>query len=175
LSEILNVLRLTIFIFAKNNMKKTNALRILDQHKIDYKTLEYKYDSDNLDVAKIAEDNGLLLEIIFKTLVLNGDKSGTIMAIIPGDRQLSLKKTAAASGNKKVEMAAVNDLENLTGYVRGGCSPIGTKKAYPVYLDLNAKVREKIFINAGTRGLLFSCAPNDLFKVCKVEWADLCE
>ena len=83
-------------------MKKTNALRILDHHKIEYETLEYSYDSENLDVAKIAADNGLLLKIIYKTLVLNGDKNGTIMAVIAGDRQLSLKKTALVSGNKKV-------------------------------------------------------------------------
>jgi Cys-tRNA(Pro)/Cys-tRNA(Cys) deacylase len=156
-------------------MKKTNALRILDSQGIKYETLEYTYDSENLDVAKIAADNGLLLEIIYKTLVLNGDKSGTIMSVIPGNRQLSLKKTASASGNKKVEIAAIKDLEKLTGYIRGGCSPIGTKKNLQVYLDINAQNCEKIFVNAGTRGLLFSCAPNDLFKVCKVEWADVCE
>jgi Cys-tRNA(Pro)/Cys-tRNA(Cys) deacylase len=156
-------------------MKKTNALRILDSQGIKYETLEYTYDSENLDVAKIAADNGLLLEIIYKTLVLNGDKSDTIMALIPGDRHLSLKKTAYASGNKKVEMAAIKDLEKLTGYIRGGCSPIGTKKSLQVYMDINAQNCEKIFVNAGTRGLLYSCAPSDLFKVCKVEWADICE
>ena len=156
-------------------MKKTNALRILDSQGINYETLEYSYESENLDVAKIAADNGLLLEIIYKTLVLNGDKTGTFMAVIPGDRQLSFKKTASVSGNKKVEMVAVKDLEKLTGYLRGGCSPVGTKKIFPLYLDKNAQNRDKIFVNAGTRGLLFSCDPNDLFKVCRMEWADVCD
>jgi len=154
-------------------MKKTNALRILDQHKIIYDTLEYKYDSENLDVAKIAADNNIALESIYKTLVLNGDNSGTIMAIIAGDCQLSLKKTATASGNKKVEMLAPNQLQAVTGYIRGGCSPVGTKKVFPVYLDLSAKNRDKIYVNAGTKGLLFYCDPNDLFKVCPLNWADL--
>jgi len=156
-------------------MKKTNALRILDQHKIEYETLEYKYDCENLDVAKIATDNGLILESVYKTLLIIGDKNGTMMAVIPGNRQLSLKKAAVASGNKKVEMAAISDLEKLTGYVRGGCSPIGTKKIFPVYLDVNAKNCDKIFVNAGSRVLLFSCAPMDLFKVCRLEWADICD
>ena len=156
-------------------MKKTNALRILDQQKIQYETLEYSYDSENLDVAKIASDNGIPLETIYKTLVLNGDKSGTIMALIAGDRQVSLKKVAMASANKKVEMAAVKDLQQLTGYVRGGCSPLGTKKAFPIYLDLSAQNRDKIYVNAGARGLLFSCTPQDLVTVCNAEWADISE
>jgi Cys-tRNA(Pro)/Cys-tRNA(Cys) deacylase len=156
-------------------MKKTNALRILEQQKIPYQTLEYSYDSENLDVAKIATDNGIALETIYKTLVLNGDKSGTIMAVIAGDRQVSLKKIATASGNKKVEMAAVKDLQQLTGYMRGGCSPVGTKKAFPVFFDISAQNRDEIYVNAGARGLLFSCAPKDLLFVCNAVWADISE
>jgi Cys-tRNA(Pro)/Cys-tRNA(Cys) deacylase len=156
-------------------MKKTNALRILDQQKIQYETLEYSYDSENLDVAKIASDNGIPLETIYKTLVLFGDKSGTIMAVVAGDRQVSLKKIATASGNKKVEMAAIKDLQQLTGYIRGGCSPIGTKKAFPVYFDNSAQRLDKIYVNAGARGLLFSCSPEDLLKVCNAVWADISE
>jgi Cys-tRNA(Pro)/Cys-tRNA(Cys) deacylase len=156
-------------------MKKTNALRILEQQKIPYQTLEYSYDSENLDVAKIATDNGIALETIYKTLVLNGDKSGTIMAVIAGDRQVSLKKIATASGNKKVEMVAIKDLQQLTGYMRGGCSPVGTKKAFPVFFDISAQNRDEIYVNAGARGLLFSCTPKDLLFVCNAVWADISE
>jgi Cys-tRNA(Pro)/Cys-tRNA(Cys) deacylase len=156
-------------------MKKTNALRILDQQKIPYETVEYVYDSENLDVAKIASDNGLVLEQIYKTLLLSGDKSGTIVALVAGNHNLSLKKMAAASGNKKVEMAAVKDLLQLTGYIRGGCSPVGMKKAYPVYLDKAAESEDSIFVNAGTRGLLFAISPNDLLKVCGAAYADICD
>ena len=156
-------------------MKKTNAVRILDQQKIAYDTVEYEYDSENLDLAKIAAENGFVLETIYKTLVLMGDKTGVLVAVVAGHHSLSLKKMAAVSGNKKVEMVAVKDIQNLTGYVRGGCSPIGMKKNFPVYLDETAKTMERIFVNAGVRGILFSCKPEDLLKVSRGEWADIAE
>lgn len=157
------------------NMKKTNALRILDQQKIAYSTVEYEYDSENLDVAKIASDNGLVLEEVYKTLVLIGDKTGVLVAVVAGHHSLSLKKIASVSGNKKVEMSAVKDLQSLTGYIRGGCSPIGMKKNYPVYIDETGRDLARIFVNAGIRGILFACAPNDLLTACKGEWADIAE
>jgi Cys-tRNA(Pro)/Cys-tRNA(Cys) deacylase len=156
-------------------MKKTNALRILDQQKIAYDTVEYEYDSENLDLAKIAAENGFVLETIYKTLVLTGDKTGVLVAVVAGHHSLSLKKMAAVSGNKKVEMVAVKDIQTLTGYIRGGCSPIGMKKNFPVYLDETAKTMERIFVNAGVRGILFSCKPEDLLKVGRGEWADIAE
>jgi len=156
-------------------MKKTNALRILDQQKIPYNTIEYVYESENLDLTKIASDNALVLQEVYKTLVLIGDKTGVLVAVVAGHHSLSLKKMAAVSGNKKVEMSAVKDLQNLTGYIRGGCSPIGMKKNYPVYIDETGKGLEHIFVNAGIRGILFSCTPDDLLMACKGEWANIAE
>lgn len=156
-------------------MKKTNALRLLDRQKIAYSTLEYNYDNDNLDVAKIASDNSIDLETIYKTLVLSGDKSGVIVALVAGNRNLSLKKLATVSANKKVDMVPIKKLQNLTGYIRGGCSPLGMKKAYPLYLDETAKSKNSIFVNAGAKGLLFSCCPLDLQQLTDALWADISE
>ncbi|GJM36033.1 MAG: Cys-tRNA(Pro)/Cys-tRNA(Cys) deacylase [Saprospiraceae bacterium] len=147
-------------------MKKTNAIRILDQLGIGYQTVAYTYDPDNLDVAHLAQENGLSLPQIFKTLVCKGDKTGPVVAVIAGDRQLDLKQLAKVSGNRKMAMVAVKELQPLTGYVRGGCSPIGMKKAYPVYLDAHANQHDLIYINAGQRGLLVGLHPDDLVRAC---------
>lgn len=154
-------------------MKKTNAIRLLQQKKITFDTIHYVYDSENLNVGKIAEENDLVLEQVYKTLVLQGDKTGVIVALVPGDQSLSLKKMAAVSKNKKVSMLAVKDLQKHTGYIRGGCSPIGMKKQYPVYISEAAKNLEKLYINAGTRGILVGVAPNDLYDLAQGEWAEI--
>lgn len=154
-------------------MKKTNAIRLLQQKKITFDAVNYVYDSENLNVSKIAEDNNLALEQIYKTLVLEGDKTGIIVALVAGNQSLSLKKIASISNNKKVAMLAVKDLQKHTGYVRGGCSPIGMKKQYPVYISEEAKNLEKLYINAGTRGILVGLAPNDLYDLAQAKWAEL--
>lgn len=154
-------------------MKKTNAIRLLQQKKIAFDTIHYVYDSENLNVGKIAEENDLVLEQVYKTLVLQGDKTGIIVALVAGDQSLSLKKMAAVSKNKKVAMLAVKDLQKHTGYIRGGCSPIGMKKQYPVYISEAAKKLEKLYINAGTRGILVGVAPNDLHHLAQGEWAEI--
>lgn len=154
-------------------MKKTNAIRLLQQKKISFDTVHYVYDSENLNVGKIAEENDLVLEQVYKTLVLEGDKTGIIVALVPGDQSLSLKKMATISKNKKVAMLAVKDLQKHTGYIRGGCSPIGMKKQYPVYISEAAKDLEKLYINAGTRGILVGVAPNDLYDLAQGEWAEI--
>ncbi len=150
-------------------MKKTNALRLLDQQNIDYQTVAYEYDPDNLDVAHLAEQNGLALPQIFKTLVCKGDKTGPVVAVIAGDRQLDLKQLAKASGNRKMALVPVKDLQSLTGYIRGGCSPIGMKKDYPVFVDRHALNHETIYINAGQRGLLVGLAPKELINTVSAE------
>lgn len=155
--------------------KKTNALRILEQQKIVYDTIEYSYDEENLNVAKIAEDNQLSLPQIYKTLVAEGDKTGLIVAVVAGDKSLSLKKIAAVSGNKKVWMLPVKDIQAHTGYIRGGCSPVGMKKHYPTYFDQTAKDCAKIYVNAGGRGTLFGCAPDALVQAAQGQWADIAE
>ena len=153
--------------------KKTNAIRLLEKHKIEYHTIEYQYDPENLDVAKIAEDNQLELAAVYKTLVIKGDKTGVWVAVVPGDKSLSLKAMAHASSNKKIAMVPVKEIQGLTGYIRGGCSPLGMKKAYPVVIDTNAQKLEKIFINAGQKGTLVGVKPNDLQEVSKAIWAEI--
>ena len=148
---------------------------MLDQMKIPYQTLEYTYDIENLEVAIIAKENGLEVETIYKTLVLVGDKTGILVAVIAGNHHLSLKKVAPISSNKKVEMAPVKDLQHLTGYVRGGCSPIGMKKQFPVFIDETAKTMEQIYVNAGIRGMLFACKPDDLLNACNGIYANIIE
>ncbi len=148
-------------------MKKTNALRLLDQKKIAYETLEYEYNEENLSVKKIAGDNFLKAENVFKTLVAKGDKNGVLIAVINGNQTLNLKSLAKVSGNKKIALIPVKELLNLTGYIRGGCSPIGMKKPFPVFLDESAADFETIYVNAGMRGILVNLAPLDLLKITK--------
>lgn len=143
-------------------MAKTNAVRILERAKVSYRLITYAYDTDDLNVAKIAEDNDLVLGQIFKTLVCKGAQTGPFICVIGGDEQLDLKQAAQLSGNKKVALVAVKDLLGLTGYIRGGCSPLGTKKELPVYLSKRALAYEEIIINAGKRGILFGANPKNL-------------
>lgn len=145
--------------------KKTNALRQLDARKVQYETVEYQYDAEDLSVEHIAAENGLLLERIFKTLVAKGDKNGVAVAIVPGHKNLDFKALARASGNKKMALIPVKDILALTGYIRGGCSPIGMKKDYPAYLDTSALAYDVIYVNAGQRGLLVGLSPEALRQI----------
>lgn len=155
--------------------KKTNALRLLDAQKAYYETVEYRYDTDDLSVEHIAEDNGLHLERIFKTLVAKGDKNGVAVAVVPGHKNLDLKALAKASGNKKMALAPVKDIQALTGYIRGGCSPIGMRKDYPVYLDTSALAYDVIYVNAGQRGLLVGLSPEALRRATKAVVENIAE
>ena len=151
-------------------MKKTNAARILDSQGVPYEIREYTVDED-LSASKVAQAIGLPLEQVFKTLVARGDKTGVLLACIPGSAELNLKALAKASGNKTVELAAVKDIQSLTGYVRGGVSPIGTKKAYPVFLDSSAVEWQAIAVSAGIRGCQLLLAPAELARVVNAEMA----
>ena len=133
-------------------MKKTNAARHLDDLKIDYKLVEYEIDESDLSAESVAKKVGVPSERVFKTLVARGDKTGILMTCIPGDAGLDLKAIATISGNKKVEMVHVKEIQQLTGYLRGGVSPIGTKKPYPIFLDRSAMRFPFISISAGVRG-----------------------
>lgn len=155
--------------------KKTNAIRLLEKHNKTYEIIEYQYDPENLDVAKIAADNQLELASIYKTLVLKGDKTGVWVAVVPGNKTLSLKAMAQASSNKKVAMVPVKEIQGLTGYIRGGCSPIGMKKAYPVVIDDSAQALDMVFVNAGQRGILFGVNPHDLQEVSQAVWGEISE
>ena len=146
-------------------MKKTNALRLLDQRKIIYETVEYEYNEENLSVKKMAGDNFFIADNVFKTLVARGDKNGVLIAVINGNQTLNLKSLAKVSGNKKIALIQVKELLNLTGYIRGGCSPIGMKKNYPVFIDQSTLEFNNIYINAGIRGILVKLNPSDLLKI----------
>ena len=141
---------------------KTNAARILDGLKIKYELKEYKVDESDLSAQHVADKIGMPHGQVFKTLVAKGDKTGVIMACIPGEGELDLKALAAASGNKKVEMVHLKEVLPLTGYVRGGVSPLGTKKRYPVYLDNSAKDWQVIAVSAGIRGCQIILSPVEL-------------
>ncbi|MBR1858683.1 MAG: Cys-tRNA(Pro) deacylase [Selenomonadaceae bacterium] len=154
-------------------LKKTNAARILDNLKISYEVKSYEVDEDDLSAVHVAETMGLDIATIFKTLVARGDKTGVIMAVINGADEVDLKALARASGNKNVEMVALKELQPLTGYIRGGCSPLGAKKNYPVYLDSKAMAQEKISISAGVRGEQIIIAPNDLVIAAQATVADI--
>ena len=157
----------------KKSGAKTNAARILDGLGISYELKEYPVDLDDLSAVHVAEMVGMPIEKVFKTLVARGDKTGVLMACIPGDGELDLKELAAVSGNKRVEMVHLNEVLGLTGYVRGGCSPLGAKKAYPVYLDVSAETQSKISISAGKRGEQIVLAPADLIRAANATVAKL--
>lgn len=150
-------------------MKKTNAARILDRLKIDYELIEYEVDESDLSAVHLADTAGIPIEKVFKTLVLEGDKNGHFICIIPGGEEIDLKKAAIASSNKKVALIKMKDLEPLTGYIRGGCSPLGMKKNFPVYIDESAFNHDLIFISAGIRGLQIRLSPDDLLRSCNGE------
>ena len=133
-------------------MTKTNAMRMLDKAKIPYKAMEYTYDDNDLSGVTIANSIGLDCKMVFKTLVAKGDKTGPIVMCIPVDKEIDLKKAASVTGNKKIEMIAVKDLLSLTGYIRGGCSPIGMKKKFPTFIDISCEDFEEITVSAGIKG-----------------------
>lgn len=146
---------------------KTIACRILDTLKIQYTLHEYDWDEEALDAVTVAEKVGISPSQIFKTLVLRGDKTGVVMACIPGDKELDLKAVANVSGNKKVEMVPVKDLQTLTGYIRGGVSPIGVKKKYPLYIDESIQGFNLVSISAGKRGVQIFINGIDLVGACE--------
>ncbi|GMU96605.1 Cys-tRNA(Pro) deacylase [Ignavibacterium album] len=154
-------------------MNKTNAIRILEAHKIEFDFAEYEVDENDLSGESVAEKIGASYEEVFKTLVAKGDKTGYCVFCIPVNYELDLKKAAKVSGNKSVELIKVKDLFPLTGYVRGGCSPIGMKKQYPTFIDETSQLFDRIFISAGVRGIQIHLNPNDLKNLLNAEFADL--
>lgn len=152
---------------------KTNAARILDRLKIEYSLVPYIVDPDNLAADHVAEQLGEPIEQVFKTLVLHGDKTGYLVCVVAGNREVNLKKAAMASGNKKVEMIPMKDLLPVTGYIRGGCTSIGMKKKFPTYVSDEAINFPFIYVSAGQRGLQIKLAPADLLKAADATLADI--
>lgn len=143
---------------------KTNAARILDGLHIEYTIREYEVDENDLSAENVAAKVGMPPAQVFKTLVARGDKTGILLVCIPGNAELDLKALAAFSSNKKVEMVPLKEVQPLTGYIRGGVSPIGTKKRYPVYLDASISDWPVISLSAGARGYQLLLAPDDLIR-----------
>ena len=143
-------------------IEKTNAARLLDRAKISYNLIPYEFDENDLAAQHVAESLGQPIERVFKTLVLHGDRTGYVVCVVPGNGEVDLKALAKLSGNKKVEMIAMKDLLSVTGYIRGGCSPVGMKKRFPTYFHSTALDFETIYVSAGVRGLQIEIAPDDL-------------
>ncbi len=154
-------------------MNKTNAMRMLDNAGIEYKALEYECDESDLSGTTVAAKVGLPPEMVFKTLTAKGDKTGLCVFCIPADKELDLKKAAKHSGNKRVELLPVKELLGATGYIRGGCSPVGMKKSYPTYFDETVILFEEITISAGVRGCQLLLNAERLMEFLKAPCYDL--
>lgn len=156
-----------------SGINKTNAARLLDKAKIAYELVPYTVDENNLAADHVAEELGEDINQVFKTLVLHGDKCGYIVCVIPGNMEVELKSAAKIAGAKKAEMIPMKELLPLTGYIRGGCSPIGMKKSFPTYFHSSINDFDRVFVSAGVRGLQFKIAPADLIKYTRGIVADI--
>lgn len=143
------------------DIQKTNAARLLDRAKVKYRLVPYKFDPDDLAAIHVAEELGEPIERVYKTLVLHGDRTGHFVCVVPGDKEVDLKKAAKVSGNKKAELIPMKELLPLTGYIRGGCTAIGMKKRFPVYLQQEAAGFDEFYVSAGQRGLQLALSPAD--------------
>lgn len=152
---------------------KTIAARILDSRGIEYELRAYEVNEDELDAITVARKVDMPPEATFKTLVARGDRSGVVMACIPGDQELDLKKLASVTGCKKIDLVQVKEILGLTGYIRGGVSPLGSKKKYPLFIDETVILHDRISVSAGQRGLQMILAPQDLIDASEARLADL--
>lgn len=169
MSEIYSIFAV---IMAKKT-EKTNAARLLDKADIEYTLVPYEFDENDLAAQHVADSLGQDIARVFKTLVLHGDRTGHIVCVIPGNGEVDLKALAKVSGNKKVEMIAMKDLLSVTGYIRGGCSPVGMKKRFPTYFHSTATDFGTIYVSAGVRGLQLEISPADLIDFTEGEVADV--
>lgn len=158
-----------------NKSSKTNAMRLMDAARIPYRAVEYEYDENDLGGEHVAAVTGMNPDQVFKTLVARGDKKGILVFCIPVSCTLDLKKAAHAAGDKKVEMIHMKELLGLTGYIRGGCSPVGMKKKYPTFMDETAILYDEIAISGGARGLQMVLDPQKLMEYAEITAADLVE
>ena len=154
-------------------IEKTNAARLLDRAGLKYNLIPYEFDENDLAAQHVADSLGQDIARVFKTLVLHGDKTGYVVCVVPGNCEVDLKALAKVSGNKKVEMIPMKDLLSVTGYIRGGCSPIGMKKRFPTYFHTTAVTHDSIFVSAGVRGLQIEISPKDLISFVGAVLADV--
>lgn len=150
-------------------IKKTNVMRILDKANISYKTKSYEFELDDLSGVHAAEELGFSPDIVFKTIVTKGNKTGPVVFCLPCNKTLDLKRAAVVSGNKNIEMIHLKDLRSLTGYERGGCSPIGMKKDFPTFFDESVKNHNEISVSAGHRGQQILISPDKLIAFIKAK------
>lgn len=153
---------------------KTNAARLLDRAKIAYELVPYTVDEENLAATHVAEELGEDIATVFKTLVLRGERTGLFVCVIPGDKEVDLKAAARVAGDKKADLIAMKELLPTTGYIRGGCSPIGMKKPLPTFIHSSCLDHALIYISAGVRGLQIAINPNDLVAYVGATVADIC-
>lgn len=152
---------------------KTNVARLLDKTAIAYELVPYEVDEINLAATHVAEQLGEDISQVFKTLVLKGDRNGYFVCVIPGDKEVNLKSAAKLSANKRADLIPMKDLLSVTGYIRGGCSPIGMKKPLPTFFHNSCLNFDYIYISAGVRGLQIKISPTMLVEYIKAEIADL--
>ena len=154
-------------------LTKTNAARLLDRAKIPYELIPYEVDENNLAAGHVAESLGEDIRQVFKTIVLRGERTGYFVCVIPGNEEIDLKKAAKVAGDKKADLIHVKELLPLTGYIRGGCTAIGMKKKFPVFISEEASGFPYIYVSAGQRGLQLRLAPADLIRVAEAIPADI--
>lgn len=156
-------------------INKTNAARLLDKEGITYRLIPYAVDPDNLAAQHVADELGEDIRRVFKTIVLHGERTGHFVCVVPGDHEIDLKKAAKAAGDKKAELIPMKELLPLTGYIRGGCSPIGMKKHFPTFIDASAQEFDTIFVSAGVRGLQIEINPDDLARAARATFTDIAD
>ena len=154
-------------------INKTNAARLLDAASIDYELIPYEVVETDLGAQHIADQLGENIDQVFKTLILQGDKTGHFVCVIPGAEAVDLKKAAKVSGNKKVDLIPMKELLPTTGYIRGGCSPVGMKKPFPTFIDESCILYDYIYVSAGVRGLQFKIDPQTLADFVEAQQVDL--
>lgn len=159
----------------KPKINKTNVARLLDKAHVAYELIPYEVDENDLSAVHVAAQLGEDIERVFKTLVLHGDRTGHFVCVLPGDHEVDLKLAARVSGNKKCELLPLKELLPLTGYIRGGCSPIGMKKHFPTYIHESARHFDSIYVSAGQRGLQVKLSPDELLREAGATYALLFE
>lgn len=153
----------------KEKIEKTNAARLLDKAGVHYELIPYEVDENDLAAGHVAEELHESVEQVFKTLVMEGDKTGHFVCVVPGNAEVDLKAAARISGNKKCDLIPMKELLPVTGYIRGGCSPVGMKKPFPTYIHSTAEDFPYVYVSAGVRGLQVKLAPDDLIRVSQAE------
>ena len=158
---------------AHGKVEKTNAARLLDRAKINYELVPYEVDEEHLAATHVAEQLGEEIATVFKTLVLKGDRTGYFVCVVPGNHEVDLKAAARVSGNKKADLIPMKELLPVTGYIRGGCSPVGMKKAFPTVFDESVLNVPTVMVSAGKIGFQIECAPADLIGLVRAQTAPI--